>query len=198
MPTPADKLAALAAVSIADATAALARGGSVGAWREAMGRAITRAHTAAQIAAAAERGVGGRIRAAVLGRLPVPPELLMSRAERETLRANIGAQMRYLDAFAAQVKAGGLSERAIMARALSYAGSVKAPYYAARWGDWDIPVRLLPGMQTCMGNCLCQGSVIDNGDGTGIWRRAMGGTERHCTECPGLAGDHEVRRRRAA
>lgn len=191
MPTPADKLAALAAASIADATAALARGGSVGAWERAMQAALARAHTAAYIAAFAQR-LGIAPDSALISRQR------LSRAERADITAQVAAQLKYLKAFAAQVKAGGLSERAIMARALSYAGSVKAPYYAARWGDWDIPNRLLPGMQACMGNCLCSASVIDNGDGTGIWRRAMGGTERHCTECPGLAGDHEVKRRGAA
>ena len=191
MPTPADRLAALAAASIADATGALTRGGSVGAWERAMQAALARAHTAAYIAATAQR----------LGISPDSPlisQSRLSRAERADIAAQVQAQLKYLRAFAAQVKAGGLSERAVLARAVSYAGSVKAPYYAARWGEWDIPTRLLPGMQQCHGNCKCSGSVVDNGDGTGVWRRVMGGTEYHCTECPQLEGDHEVRRRRAA
>ena len=191
MPTPADRLAALAAASIADATGALTRGGSVGTWEKAMQAALARAHAAAFVAATAQR----------LGISPDSPlisQSRLSRAERADIAAQVQAQLKYLRAFAAQVKAGGLSERAVLARAVSYAGSVKAPYYAARWGEWDIPARLLPGMQQCMGNCLCSASVVDNGDGTGVWRRVMGGTEHHCAECPQLEGDHEVRRRRAA
>lgn len=192
MPTPAERLAALVAASIADATGALARGGSVGAWERAMQAALARVHTATFIAATAQR----------LGISPDSPlisQSRLSRAERADITAQVQAQLKYLKAFAAQVKAGGLSERAVLARALSYAGSVKAPYYAARWGEWEIPTRLLPGMQQCMGNCLCSlTDVKDNGDGTGTLTRVMGGTERHCSECPGLAGDHEVRRKGAA
>ena len=194
MPTPADRLAALAAASIADATGALTRGGSVGAWERAMQAALARAHTAAYIAATAQR----------LGIAPDSPlisQSRLSRAERADISAQVAGQLKYLRAFAAQVKAGGLSERAVLARAVSYAGSVKAPYYAARWGEWDIPTRLLPGTAQCMGNCLCHLSdVKDNGDGTGTLTRVLGAgaAERHCADCPGLAGDHEVRRRRAA
>jgi hypothetical protein len=66
-----------------------------------------------------------------------------------------------------------------------------------RWGDWEIPRELLPGMQSCMGNCKCYISVTDNGDGTGVLLRVMAGRE-HCEECPPLQGEHPVRRKRAA
>src|SRR5688572_133105 len=167
-PTPAERLQALAAVAIADATTALAQGGSVAAWERAMQAALARAHTAAFISATAQR----------LGIAPDSPlisERRLSRAERADIRAQVEAQLRYLTKFAAAVRAGGMSPQAVMARAVSYAGSVKAPYYAARWGEWDIPTRLLPGTAQCMGNCLCSlTDVKDNGDGTGVLTRVLG------------------------
>ncbi len=191
MPGIPDKLQALAIVSIQDATAAYLKSGNVGKWEKDMQAILARLHTASYISATAAR-------LNVSPDSPLISQSRLSRAERADISAQVAGQLKYLRAFAAQVKAGGMSERAVLARAVSYAGSVKAPYYAARWGEWDIPTRLLPGMQQCHGNCKCSGSVVDNGDGTGVWRRVMGGTEYHCTECPQLEGDHEVRRRRAA
>jgi hypothetical protein len=193
MPTPADRLTALAAVAIADATKAFADGGSVAAWERAMQAALARAHTAGYIAATAQR-LGISPDSALIS------ERRLSRAERADIRAQVEAQLSYLSKFTAAVRAGGMSPAAVMARAVSYAGSVKAPYYAARWGEWDIPARLLPGTAQCMNNCLCSlTDVRDNGDGTGTLTRVLGAgaAERHCSQCPGLAGDHTVKRRAA-
>ena len=194
MPGIPDKLQALAIVSIQDATAAYLKSGNVGKWEKDMQAILARLHTASYISATAAR-------LNVSPDSPLISQSRLSRAERADISAQVAGQLKYLRAFAAQVKAGGMSERAVLARAVSYAGSVKAPYYAARWGEWDIPTRLLPGTAQCMGNCLCHLSdVKDNGDGTGTLTRVLGAgaAERHCADCPGLAGDHEVRRRRAA
>jgi hypothetical protein len=191
-PTP-DKLTALALAAIQDATASYLAGGSVATWRAAMGRAITTAHTAAYIAATAQR-LGIPADSALIS------ERRLSRAERGDIKAAVEAQFKYLDAFVADIRAGRLSPAQIAARANMYAPALRPFYYAMRWGEWEIPAELMPGMQTCMSNCRCSGSVIDNEDGTGIWRRVMGGgaAERHCTECPPLEGDHPITRKRAA
>lgn len=186
-----DRLIGLSLVAIRDATAALERGGSAAAWERAMERALTTAHTAAYVVATAER----------LGVRPDSPLISrqrLSRAERADIAAAVRRQMEYLRGFAAALP--GLSPAQVRARADLYGPSIKAFYYAQRWGDWEIPDRLLPGMQTCMGNCLCRlTDVRDNGDGTGVVTRVMEGDEQgHCDECPPLAGDHPVKRRRAA
>lgn len=188
--TPAlDRLIALGLADIERATLMLNGGGGVGAWRRDMERIITTQTTAAYIAATAQR-------------LGVPPDspLLsrqrLSRAERADIRRQVADQLRFLDGFAADL--GRLSPAQVMARAKLYATGPRAFYYAQRWGGWEIPDRLLPGLQACLGNCLCRIDIRDHGDGTGTLTRTMGGTEHHCSECPPLAGDHPVRRRGAA
>lgn len=191
MTAPLDRLIGLSLVAIGDATAALQRGGSAAAWERAMERALTTAHTAAFIAATAER-------------LGVPPDSplisrqRLSRAERADIQAAVRRQLEYLRGFREALP--GLSEAQVRARANLYGPSIKPFYYAQRWGDWEIPDRLLPGNQACLSNCLCRLlDVKDNGDGTGVLTRVMEGPEKgHCDECPPLAGDHPVRRRRAA
>lgn len=156
-------------------------------WSRAMEGIIARAHTAAAIAAIADRaGVK-------------PSEGLfrgLSRIERAEIKAIVKAQLAYLKGFVAA--APNLSEAQIAARAALYAGAVRKTFYQVRWGDWDIPPYLIPGNQACMANCRCKISVADNGDGTGDLTREMGGTEYHCTECPTLVGTYPVKRTRAA
>jgi len=147
---------------------------------------ITRGHTAAWLAGTSER----------LG-VPLDSPLLsrqrLSRAERAEIKALVEKQLEYLRGF--NDARSDMSEQAIAARASMYPGAVRSTYYGARWGDWDIPEELLPGMQTCLTRCLCSISISDNGDGTGTLTRKMGGTEHHCDECPPLEGDHEISRR---
>lgn len=183
MPT-LDRLIALAAVAMADATTA---GGP--RWSAEMERLLMQGHTAAYIAATAER-------LGVPADSPLISRQRLSRIERQDIQAAVQRQLQYLKGFAAARP--GLSEAAALARARMYASSVKPFYYAQRWAGWEIPDRLLPGMQTCLGNCKCRLlDVQDNGDGTGVLTRVMEGTENHCTECPSLAGDHPVRRKAA-
>jgi hypothetical protein len=150
----------------------------------AMEAALVKGHTAAVLAAAAERA-GVKVDSGLFKGL--------SKAERADIKKAVAEQLQYLKGFLAAK--GELSEAQIRARAQLYAGSIKQTYYLARWGDWDIPHSLLPGQQQCLGNCLCRISIADKGDGTGTLTRTMGGTERHCTECPPLQGDHEVKRK---
>jgi hypothetical protein len=184
LPTNLDTLRAQPLSLIAPATTALANGGSIGAWRKQMEIAIRRSQTAAYIAATAER-------------LGVKPSLVkgLSRAERKELDARIAAQLKYLDGFVADLKAGKLTMAQAQARAALYSGATRQGYYAARWGDWEIPEELLPGMQQCVTNCKCRIWVVDEGGGRGTLHRAMGGDEHHCTECPPLEGEYSVRRK---
>lgn len=160
-----------------------------GKWRAAMERAISAAHTAAYIAAQAER-LGVTAGGALVS------ERRLSRAERADIKAAVAAQLRYLDGF----DPSGMSEAQARARAALYAGAVKATYTAARWGDWELPWVPGDGSSACLGNCLCSVRVADNGDGTGVytWTLGAGEAERHCADCPQRAGDHPVRRKGAA
>lgn len=189
MATSLETLRAQPLTLIGPATQTLTDGGSIGAWRRAMEVAIRRSQTAAYIAATAER-------------LKTTPALVkgLSRAERAELDKRIDAQLKYLDGFASDLKAGKLTMAQAQARAAMYAGAVNQGYYAARWGDWMIPDDLMPGNQQCKANCNCRISVKAEGDDsdTGTLTREMGKPEHHCTECPMLVGSYEVKRRRLA
>lgn len=184
------RLVGLGLASMRDATARLQAGGSVKAWRAEMERAITTQHTAAYLTAFSER-TDTRPDPALISRAR------LSRAERADIKRAVAAQLQYLDGFQRDIAAGKLTPRQVAARADMYAVGVKPFYFQQRWGDWEVPDALLPGNQECLGNCTCRISISDNGDGTGTLTRTMGGAERHCTECPGLVGDHPVKRRRA-
>lgn len=159
-------------------------------WDRQMRAVITRGHTAAWLAGTAERL-----------KVPLDSPLLsrarLSRAERAEISKLVDRQLKYLKDF--EQARGDMSERAIAARADMYPGAVRATYYGARWGDWEIPDSIMPGNQECLTRCLCRISEVrDNNDGTGTLVREMGETEHHCDECSGLAGEHEVQRREAA
>jgi hypothetical protein len=157
------------------------------AWDAKMRAVLTRGHTAAWMAGTAER-LGVKPDSALFS------QRRLSRAERNEIKQVVEGQLAYLKGFA-QAR-GDMSERAITARADLYPGAVKATFYAARWGDWEIPAWLMPGMQQCITRCLCKiAGIRDNGDGTGVLVRELGGTEQHCGECPPLAGEHSVKRR---
>lgn len=157
-------------------------------WERKMLAVITRGHLAAWMA-----GTGERLK------IPVDSPLLsqqrLSRAERAEIKRIVERQLEYLRGF--ERAKGGMSEAQIGARSDLYPGALKQTYLSARWGDWEIPDHLMPGNQKCLTRCVCMAHVKDNGDGTGVWVRTMGGTEHHCTECPPLAGDHAVKRRGA-
>ena len=178
------RLAALTATAISSAPTG-------GGWYAAMERAIAQGHTAAWLAGTAER-LGVKPGGALLS------ERRLSRAERADIKAAVAAQLRYLEGFAAA--RGEMSEAAIKTRAELYALSTQATYHAARWGDWELPFVPCDGSSECLGRCRCSASVADNGDGSGVytWTLGAGESERHCGTCPGRAGDHPVKRRRAA
>lgn len=138
MPTNLDTLRAQPLRLIGPATQALESGGSIGAWRREMERAIRISQTASYIAAVKDR----------TGVLPKG----LSRAERRELDARIAAQVKYLDGFVADLKASKLSPAQAAARANLYAGPTRATYYATRYPS--LPFYPCEGTE-CKSNCKC-------------------------------------------
>lgn len=164
MPTNLDTLRAQPLTLIQPATQGLASGGSIGAWRREMERAIRLSQTAAYIAATAER-------------LGVSPKLVkgLSRAERKELDARIAEQVKYLDGFVADLKAGKLSPAQAQARANLYPGATRGTFYATRYPG----LKAYPGdgSTPCKGNCKC--TLEQRGDGL-YW---VLHPAEHCTGC---------------
>lgn len=153
---------------IRPATDALAAGGSIGPWRKAMEVAIRRSQTAAYIAATAER-------------LGVAPGLVkrLSRAERLELDARVNTQLKYLDGFAADLKAGKLTMAQAAARADLYAGATRGGFYAARYpGLNQVPG---DGGTPCKTNCKC---ILEDRGGLIHWRLSPA---EHCDGCQAMA-----------
>lgn len=163
MPTNLDTLRAQPLSLIGPATQSLADGGSIGAWRKQMEVAIRRSQTAAYIAATAER----------LGTTPALVKGL-SKAERAELDKRIDAQLKYLDGFVADLKAGKLTMAQAQARAAMYAGANRGTYYATLYHN--LPFYPTEGSE-CMTNCKC--SWHQEGKSY-YWR--MGAAE-HCPTC---------------
>lgn len=188
---PGDTLEALIGLNLASIQASTRdylSNGNLDRWQREMREHLLRAHTAAYIAATAER-------LNVPANSPLIARNRLSRAEKADIKRAVDRQLEYLSGFVRDVQSGAMSERQITARANLYAASIREFYYQQRWGDWEIPDYLLPGRQSCMGNCRCTVRITDNGDGTGVLTRDLNG-ENHCRECPPLAGDWPVRRRR--
>ena len=118
MTTNLDTLRAQPLSLIGPATQTLADGGSISVWRRAMEVAIRRSQTASFIAGLAER----------LG-VPVSTIKKPSRAERKELDKRIDYQLKYLDKFTADLRAGNLTMAQAQARADLYAGAVRGGYY---------------------------------------------------------------------
>lgn len=167
MPTNLDTLRAQPLSLIGPATQTLADGGAIGAWRRAMEIAIRRSQTAAYIAATAER-------------LKVSPSAVkgLSKAERRELDARINAQLKYLDGFAADLKAGKLTMTQAQARAAMYAGASRGTFYATRYQG--LPFYPTEGSE-CMTNCKCSWHQQGN---EYHWRMAAA---EHCPTCQSRA-----------
>lgn len=167
---PTDTLTTLALDALKGATGALLRGGSSAAWLRAMQAALVKAHTAAYLAGLGERSAGGRVRvwlSKLIGAQALP------KAERETLKGLISAQLDYLRGFAGALD--GLSEAQIAARAALYAGAVRGTYYRTKYpGLGAVPG---DGSTPCKSQCKCR---LEERDG-GIWW-VMGEAE-HCSGC---------------
>lgn len=170
MPVNLDTLRSQPLGLIGPATQTLADGGSIGAWRKQMEVAIRRSQTAAYIAATAER-------------LGTTPKLIkgLSKAERAELDKHINAQLKYLDGFVADLKAGKLTMAQAQARANLYAGPTRGTYYATRYHG--LPFYPTEGSE-CKANCKCsweqKGSEF-------YWR--MGAVE-HCPTCQTRAANN--------
>ena len=155
---------------IAPATQTLADGGSIATWRREMERAIRLSQTASYIAA-------------VKDRTGVMPKGL-SRIERKELDARIAAQVKYLDGFAADLRAGKLSPAQAAARANLYAGPTRGTYYATRF--MGLPFYPTEGSE-CKSNCKC--SWHQDGEEY-YWRMAA---VEHCPTCQTRAAGNPYR-----
>lgn len=170
----ADRIAALLARDIATATRALVGGGDVGAWERAMVEAIARGHTAAAIAGEAERGIIGKGRAALAKWFG---ERVLPKVVRDAIKAAVAGQLPYLRKFAADVRAGRLSDAQIAARAGLYAGAVRSTWGAARWAGAGLPAMPGDGSSECLTQCGCSWAFRDDGY---YWER---GKNDSCPTC---------------
>lgn len=137
-------------------------------WQAAMEKIIARSHTAAALAALAERG--GKIRsffAKFVGIHALP------RAEQKTIKTAVQKQLDYLKGFVAD--AGGMSEAAIKARAALYAGAVRNTFSQIR--SPGLPFHPADGGTPCKMNCKC--SWEQDGDNY-IWTLHPA---EHCDGC---------------
>ena len=166
----ADRIAALLARDIAAITQQLVDGGSVAVWERRMFEAITRGHAAAAIAGTAER-LGVEAGSKLLN------ERNLSKAERQAIRDAVAAQLPYLRQFAADL--GKLSDAQIAARAALYAGAMRATYYQALGGGYDLRNVPIPadGGTPCLTNCKCVAYVEGS-----QWHYETTAAE-HCDEC---------------
>lgn len=165
-----DRIAALLAREIASTTRALVDGGTLDAWERAMARAITDGHAAAAIAGTAERlsvEAGSKL---LSGRN-------LSRAERDEIKRAVAGQMPYLRQFAADVRAGRLSDAQIAARAGLYAGATRATWGTARWYGAGLPAMPGDGSSECLTQCGCSWALRDGGY---YWERGKGDS---CPTC---------------
>lgn len=165
---PADRLAALTAASIAEATRGYLRSGDLRRWERAMVETITRGHSAAAIAGTAER-LGTTPGSALLN------ERNLSRAERAAIRERVAGQLPYLRRFAEE--AGALSEAQFAARAALYAGAVRATFSEARWYGKGLPAHPGDGSTECLTQCGCAWAERDGGM---YWER---GKNDSCPTC---------------
>jgi hypothetical protein len=175
LPTDITKLQTLAAESVGAITQRLVAGEiTPTAWLREMERAIARAHTAAFIAATADR-TGQRVGAGLI----TPRNL--SRAERADLDKAVAAQRPYLARFARDVRGGDLSDAQIQARADLYAGPVRATYSKTRWADVNLPAHPADGSTECLAWCKCSWALRDDG-----YHWELGAAE-HCPTCESRA-----------
>ena len=167
---PLDALTTRAAADIKAATASLLNGGSTAAWRTAMERALTVAHTSAYIVGTAERSAGGKVRAWLTKLVGLRA---LSKDDQKALKAAVSAQLDYLAGFVSAQS--GLSDAQTAARAALYSGAVRGTYYGARFPG--LPNYPGDGSTPCRTNCKC--SVEERADGF-YW---ILHPAEHCGEC---------------
>ncbi len=134
-------------------------------WPKAMEAIIARAHTAAAIAAIADRA-GVKVDSGLFKGL--------SKAERSVIKAVVQKQLDYLKGFVAA--APNMSEAQIKARATLYAGAVKGTFSQTRYPS--LPFHPADGGTPCLTNCKC--SWNDQGGGVYLWTLHA---DEHCSGC---------------
>lgn len=161
-----DRLAGKIAPDLQAAARAFLRSGNASAFEAAMGRALTRGHTAAYMRGQADR-LGVDL-SAVRG---------LSNAERAELRQKLAEQLGYLRKFAQA--APDLSAAQLASRSAMYLGAMRSTYFGARWPG--LPAYPGDGSTECLTNCQCH---LEEGDGGIYW---VLGPAEHCDGCRDMA-----------
>lgn len=144
-------------------------------WRDRMAATLSRYTQAAYLAGSGDKALNQITRGIVL------------RAVQE--------QVKYLDNFAVEIQSAAEWRKGFNARAVLYAGSIKAPYWQGR--TQLLPLPFMPGQGTqCMGNCGCSWEVVtldaDAGDYDCFWRRGKNDSCATCVEREGM-NPYEIR-----
>lgn len=179
---------AVALAGIQVATDRYLGGGIIDTWEREMRQHLARAHTAAFLV-----GLSERLNVPLDS--PLLSEKRLSRAERNELKQYVQVQLSYFDGFVADVRAGGMSEAQIRARAALYSGATRGTYSVGRWGNIALPFHPTQGSE-CGANCKCAWEVVSLGEGDydAYWH--MGAVETvHCATCPSraAASPYEIR-----
>lgn len=110
---------------------------------------------------------------------------------RSVVERTVGTQIEFLDGFKAVIQDAAEFQRGWRARALLYAQSIKAPYWAGATKFLPLPALPGDGSTQCLGNCRCfwEITTVDEeaGDYDCYWR--MGASEHHCQTCPQRMAD---------
>lgn len=122
---------------------------------------------------------------------------LLTPAEQQTVGRAVAGQLRYLDAFAAELTAADELPGSLHSRAALYANSIKAPYWQGVAGDLPLPAYPGDGSTACLTNCKCLWSITtvnsDTGDYDCYWIRHASDS---CSTCRDRAADwspYEIR-----
>lgn len=96
----------------------------------------------------------------------------------------IAAQSQYLDGFAKEIEAGGLSEAQIKARAQLYAHSIIAPYWRGATFGLELPAYPGDGSSECLQNDRCTWDIQRAGnDYRCTWLLDPAENVQHCPTC---------------
>lgn len=165
MPTALRRLLARLIAAIAGHTRALEEGrATLQEWYDRMAATLSQYHQAAYLAGSGDKA--------------------LNQVTRGVVVRNLQAQLQYLDNFRLVIQSSPEWQKGFTARAVSYAGAIKQPYWQGRTKLLPLPAMPGDGTTQCKGNCACSWDiqVIDEeaGDYNCYWRL---GAKDHCQTC---------------
>lgn len=148
-PKPLERLIGKLTDAIGATTGGLQQGDiDVDAWKAEMARELTKYHAGAYLAGARQ--------------------MTLDELARKRIAGDVRVQLEYLDNFATEIQDAGTFEAGWLARAESYAESIKIPYWAGR--TKVLPLPAMPGEGTqCLTHCKCLWSVDTLDEEAGDW-----------------------------